>query len=166
MQRFPFNSFSEFCFSLKETNWYVKHYLNESTYLRLKFSSSAGVICWWWPEPFAAANQYDAIRGKVIETVFVYGLLVYIGIIKISGYFKFLYFFFQDSQKLNPSTDFYKKLALDCAGDQIAIDLFVLAGQHVDLSSLCKYRPFIMIVPSHWSIAFGEGFLVRLKGVR
>eukprot|EP00794_Sanderia_malayensis_P007166 gene7166-7972_t len=42
----------------------------------------------------------------------------------------------KDSQKLNPSTDFYKKLALECAGDQIAIDLFVLAAQHVDLTSL------------------------------
>ncbi|XP_065059218.1 protein transport protein Sec24A-like [Rhopilema esculentum] len=42
----------------------------------------------------------------------------------------------KDSQKLNPATDFYKKLALDCAGDQVAIDLFVLTGQYVDLASL------------------------------
>eukprot|EP00112_Aurelia_sp_Birch-Aquarium-sp1_P005276 Seg1598.10 transcript_id=Seg1598.10/GoldUCD/mRNA.D3Y31 product="Protein transport protein Sec24B" protein_id=Seg1598.10/GoldUCD/D3Y31 len=42
----------------------------------------------------------------------------------------------KDSQKLGPATDFYKKLALDCAGDQVAIDLFVLTGQYVDLASL------------------------------
>ena len=45
---------------------------------------------------------------------------------------------FQDSQKLCPNTDFYKNLALDCAGDQVAIDLFILTGQFVDLASLCE----------------------------
>jgi len=34
-------------------------------------------------------------------------------------------------------TDFYKKLALECAGEQIAIDLFILAGQYCDLASMC-----------------------------
>ena len=28
---------------------------------------------------------------------------------------------------LNPSTDFYKRLALECSGQQIAVDLFVIA---------------------------------------
>jgi len=42
----------------------------------------------------------------------------------------------KDSQKLSPVTDFYKNLALDCAGDQVAIDLFILTGQFVDLASL------------------------------
>lgn len=46
----------------------------------------------------------------------------------------------KDVQCLNPSTDFYKKLALECAGEQIAVDLFVLAGQYCDLASLCKYK--------------------------
>ena len=40
---------------------------------------------------------------------------------------------------MSPVTDFYKTLALDCAGDQVAIDLFILTGQYVDLASLCKY---------------------------
>ncbi|XP_054245426.1 protein transport protein Sec24A [Indicator indicator] len=37
---------------------------------------------------------------------------------------------------LTPSTDFYKKLALDCSGQQIAVDLFLLSGQYSDLASL------------------------------
>jgi protein transport protein SEC24 len=40
---------------------------------------------------------------------------------------------------LNPVTDFYKKLALDCSGQQIAVDLFILNSQFVDLASLCKF---------------------------
>jgi protein transport protein SEC24 len=37
---------------------------------------------------------------------------------------------------LNPSTDFYKKLALDCTGQQVAVDLFVIASQHCDLATI------------------------------
>lgn len=37
---------------------------------------------------------------------------------------------------LTPATDFYKKLALDCSGQQIAVDLFALSGQYSDLASL------------------------------
>uniref|UniRef100_A0A8C4X909 SEC24 homolog A, COPII coat complex component n=1 Tax=Erpetoichthys calabaricus TaxID=27687 RepID=A0A8C4X909_ERPCA len=42
----------------------------------------------------------------------------------------------KDVQHLTPATDFYKKLALDCSGQQIAVDLFVLSGQYCDLASL------------------------------
>ena len=44
----------------------------------------------------------------------------------------------KDIVNLNPTTDFYKKLALECAGEQIAIDLFILAGQYCDLASMCE----------------------------
>ncbi|KAK2498146.1 hypothetical protein MC885_021186 [Smutsia gigantea] len=37
---------------------------------------------------------------------------------------------------LTPSTDFYKKLALDCSGQQVAVDLFLLSGQYSDLASM------------------------------
>ncbi|KAM9373470.1 protein transport protein Sec24A [Phaethornis superciliosus] len=37
---------------------------------------------------------------------------------------------------LTPSTDFYKKMALDCSGQQVAVDLFLLSGQYSDLASL------------------------------
>ncbi|KAM6150856.1 protein transport protein Sec24A [Erethizon dorsatum] len=37
---------------------------------------------------------------------------------------------------LTPSTDFYKKLALDCSGQQVAVDVFLLSGQYSDLASL------------------------------
>lgn len=40
---------------------------------------------------------------------------------------------------LNPVTDFYKKLALDCSGQQIAVDLFLVNSQYIDLATLCKY---------------------------
>lgn len=39
---------------------------------------------------------------------------------------------------LNPSTDFYKKLALDCSSQQIAVDLFIVNSQYVDIATLCK----------------------------
>ncbi|XP_051900525.1 protein transport protein Sec24B-like isoform X2 [Pristis pectinata] len=37
---------------------------------------------------------------------------------------------------LGPATDFYKKFALDCSGQQVAVDLFLLSGQYSDLASL------------------------------
>ncbi|KAL0974263.1 hypothetical protein UPYG_G00217910 [Umbra pygmaea] len=39
-------------------------------------------------------------------------------------------------QNLGPATDFYKKLALDCSGQQIGVDLFLLSSQYSDLASL------------------------------
>lgn len=47
---------------------------------------------------------------------------------------------FQGVQHLGPATDFYKKLALDCSGQQIGVDLFLLSSQYADLASLCKQR--------------------------
>ncbi|XP_076836934.1 protein transport protein Sec24A-like [Brachyhypopomus gauderio] len=42
----------------------------------------------------------------------------------------------KDVQHLSPATDFYKKLALDCSGQQVAVDLFVLSAQYCDLATL------------------------------
>ncbi|CAB4001484.1 transport Sec24B, partial [Paramuricea clavata] len=42
----------------------------------------------------------------------------------------------KDTAKLNPATDFYKKLALDCAADQVSVDIFQLSSQYADCSSL------------------------------
>ncbi|XP_041863674.1 protein transport protein Sec24A isoform X2 [Melanotaenia boesemani] len=42
----------------------------------------------------------------------------------------------KEIQHLSPATDFYKKLALDCSGQQVAVDLFMLSAQYCDLSSL------------------------------
>lgn len=39
---------------------------------------------------------------------------------------------------LQPANDFYKQLALECSASQVAVDLFVLAGQYADLASICK----------------------------
>lgn len=43
---------------------------------------------------------------------------------------------FQGAHHLGPATDFYKKLALDCSGQQIGVDLFLLSSQYADLASL------------------------------
>ena len=45
----------------------------------------------------------------------------------------------KDPTNLAPQTDFYKKLALDCAGAHIAVDLFMFNSQFADLSTLCKF---------------------------
>ncbi|UYV68465.1 SEC24B [Cordylochernes scorpioides] len=37
---------------------------------------------------------------------------------------------------LGPSNDFYKKLSLDCIGDQVAMDLFMIGTQYADLATL------------------------------
>ncbi|KAL2077699.1 hypothetical protein ACEWY4_027203 [Coilia grayii] len=39
-------------------------------------------------------------------------------------------------QHLGPATDFYKKLALDCSGQQIGVDLFLLSSQYSDMATL------------------------------
>lgn len=43
---------------------------------------------------------------------------------------------------LNPATDFYKRLALDCSGVQIAVDLFLLNSQYSDLATLSGMSKF------------------------
>lgn len=42
----------------------------------------------------------------------------------------------KDSTNMAPQTDFYKKFALDCAGVQIAVDLFMLNSLNADLATL------------------------------
>ncbi|KAI1703848.1 sec23/Sec24 trunk domain-containing protein [Ditylenchus destructor] len=46
--------------------------------------------------------------------------------------------------KLNfgTSTDFYKRLALECTGKQIAVDLFVMGERHVDIATLSEVVKF------------------------
>ncbi|KAJ8377863.1 hypothetical protein AAFF_G00250950 [Aldrovandia affinis] len=56
-------------------------------------------------------------------------------------------------QHLGPATDFYKKLALDCSGQQIAVDLFLLSSQYSDLASLACMSKY-----SAGSIFYFPGF--------
>uniref|UniRef100_A0A8C4QFP4 Uncharacterized protein n=1 Tax=Eptatretus burgeri TaxID=7764 RepID=A0A8C4QFP4_EPTBU len=42
----------------------------------------------------------------------------------------------ESGDSLGPATDFYKKLALDCSGQQVAVDLFLISDQHADLATL------------------------------
>ncbi|KAL8561632.1 hypothetical protein ACOMHN_001364 [Nucella lapillus] len=41
-----------------------------------------------------------------------------------------------NASNLGPASDFYKKLALDCSAQQVAVDLFMLNGQYADLASV------------------------------
>lgn len=45
----------------------------------------------------------------------------------------------QEVQNLGPATDFYKRLALECTGQQIALDLFMLNTQYADIASICTF---------------------------
>nr|XP_018670361.1 protein transport protein Sec24A isoform X1 [Ciona intestinalis] len=47
----------------------------------------------------------------------------------------------QSTTALNPSTDYYKKLALDCSAQQVAIDFFFFNSQYIDIATLsCASR--------------------------
>lgn len=43
---------------------------------------------------------------------------------------------------LNPANDFYKRLALECSGQQIAVDLFILNSQYVDIATISGITRF------------------------
>lgn len=43
----------------------------------------------------------------------------------------------KEAPHLNPATDFYKRLALECSGHQVAVDLFLINSQYVDIATLC-----------------------------
>ncbi|KAK6018805.1 Sec23/Sec24 beta-sandwich domain protein [Ostertagia ostertagi] len=47
-----------------------------------------------------------------------------------------------DVQNLGPVTDFYKCLALECTGHQVALDLFMLNSQYADLATLSEMAKF------------------------
>ena len=47
---------------------------------------------------------------------------------------------------MSASTDFYKKIALECSSQQIAMDLFVCTSQYVDLVTICKRSICISIM--------------------
>uniref|UniRef100_A0A914CCA1 Protein transport protein Sec24B n=1 Tax=Acrobeloides nanus TaxID=290746 RepID=A0A914CCA1_9BILA len=47
-----------------------------------------------------------------------------------------------DPKNLVTATDFYKRIALECTGHQVAVDLFVLSNGYVDLSTLSEISKF------------------------
>uniref|UniRef100_A0A2M4A281 Putative vesicle coat complex copii subunit sfb3 n=2 Tax=Anopheles triannulatus TaxID=58253 RepID=A0A2M4A281_9DIPT len=48
----------------------------------------------------------------------------------------------KDVAHLGPATDFYKRLALECSGQQIAVDLFLLNSQYCDLATISGISKF------------------------
>lgn len=68
-------------------------------------------------------------EGKVDSTFFA----------KMKRILCYCLLFLKDVQNLSPATDFYKKFALDCAAEQVAVDLFLLSGQYADIASLSKF---------------------------
>ncbi|XP_044743639.1 protein transport protein Sec24A [Chrysoperla carnea] len=57
-----------------------------------------------------------------------------------------------DVQHLNPATDFYKRLALDCSAHQVAVDLFILNSQYIDLSTISGISRFSAGCIHHWPL--------------
>lgn len=47
-----------------------------------------------------------------------------------------------EAQHLNPATDFYKRLALECSSQQIAVDLFIINSQYVDVATISGISRF------------------------
>ncbi|XP_050423088.1 protein transport protein Sec24B [Adelges cooleyi] len=45
-------------------------------------------------------------------------------------------------QHMAPSTDFYKKLALECSAEQIAVDMFFISSQYLDIASISGISKF------------------------
>nr|NVI77946.1 Sec24AB ortholog [Cucujiformia] len=45
-------------------------------------------------------------------------------------------------QNLKPANDFYKRLALDCSSHQIAVDLFIVNSQYVDIATISGISRF------------------------
>lgn len=62
-------------------------------------------------------------------------------------------------QHLGPATDFYKKLALDCSGQQTAVDLFLLSSQYSDLASLGKEYLIDVFILSTVFVSESTGYL-------
>ncbi|VDM38366.1 unnamed protein product [Toxocara canis] len=56
-----------------------------------------------------------------------------------------------DVQNLGPATDFYKSLALECTGHQIAVDLFLLNTHYADLATLSEVAKFSSGCVHHYS---------------
>lgn len=48
----------------------------------------------------------------------------------------------KDVAHLGPATDFYKRLALDCSAQQIAVDLFLLNNQYCDVATISGISKF------------------------
>ncbi|MEQ2200418.1 hypothetical protein XENOCAPTIV_028994, partial [Xenoophorus captivus] len=68
-------------------------------------------------------------------------------------------------QHLGPATDFYKKLALDCSGQQIGVDLFLLSSQYADLASLGKNSARLSIHTFHGNFFVRSTDLLSLANV-
>nr|NVI77874.1 Sec24AB ortholog [Cucujiformia] len=47
-----------------------------------------------------------------------------------------------DVHNLKPANDFYKRLALDCSSHQIAVDLFIVNSQYVDIATMSGISRF------------------------
>ncbi|XP_038210200.1 protein transport protein Sec24A [Zerene cesonia] len=61
----------------------------------------------------------------------------------------------KDVQHLSPATDFYKRLALDCSGAQVAVDLFLLSSQYCDLATLSGMSKFSAGTVYHMPVFLG-----------
>lgn len=64
----------------------------------------------------------------------------------------------KDAEKLRPQTDFYKRLALDCSSQQIAVDLFLLNSQYADLATVGNVLKNLIFLYSYLFIFYSGDF--------
>ena len=67
---------------------------------------------------------------------------MYIHIVTFTHTHTYTHISFQDTLSMSPASDFYKKLALDCSSQQIAVDLFAFGGQFMDLTTIACIAKF------------------------
>lgn len=76
----------------------------------------------------------------------IFNQILYIFIIKLR-----IFFFILSSQNianLGPATDFYKKMALDFSGQQVAVDTFIISSQYTDIATLGEFNFQFTCLPS------------------
>ncbi|XP_035211322.1 protein transport protein Sec24A-like isoform X2 [Stegodyphus dumicola] len=67
----------------------------------------------------------------------------------------------KDVSNVGPANDFYKKLALDCSGQQICVDLFLLCSQYIDIATISCISKF-----SSGCINYYPGYHLQLGKVQ
>lgn len=68
---------------------------------------------------------------------------------------------------MSAGSDFYKKLALECSAQQIAVDLFVFSNssQFLDLPTICKLLFILSINPLYISISYCSQVFIRTSQI-
>ena len=72
---------------------------------------------------FKDDDEKTTSQGKVKQNIFIL-------------YHCYVFVYLQEKLTLSPSSDFYKKLALECSAQQIGVDLFLMSSRYSDLTTM------------------------------